>query len=102
MFILSESQTKEGCRYRLSGAGCRSGPVSRAERAARILIQIFRRKDRRGSILLSLPPRTARSRRYPPPTIGRGVQGGLVSELKRYLTPTSVSVADCAAGGRGP
>src|SRR6478672_4191659 len=41
------------------------------ERAARFLIQIFRRKDRRCNILLGLPQSTARSRRYPPPTIVR-------------------------------
>src|SRR3984893_9481441 len=46
-------------------------------KAARILIQIFRRKDRRCSILLSLPQSTARSRRYPPPTIVKVSSGRL-------------------------
>src|ERR1700745_4235269 len=47
------------------------------ERAPRILIQIFRRKDRRCSILLSLPQSTLRSRRYRPPPFGGESSGGL-------------------------
>jgi len=51
--------------------------VEQPKGSPRILIQIFRRKDWRCSILLSLPQSTARSRRYPPPTIVRVSSGRL-------------------------